>query len=802
VVLILALGMGANTAVFSALDILAFRGLPVRNPEQLVLVRIVHPQGPNGATSSNYVSTAAYENLRDHAHTLSGVATLNGSGGNRSLIATGLGRTESIRVHTSDVSGNYFSVLQVRPQIGRLLLPEDDRTDAPHLVAVLSHAFWEREFARDPAVVGKSVTIENVSFEIIGVTEPGFSGLQIGEPIHVWTPLQTLPLTNPRLGANLRSPTRSWNGLLAIGRLRPGVPLEKASAEVNVVYQNGAADLRPDDSPAERLRNFGRMELEPGSRGFPSDTQAKLTPALRILLFVVVLVQLIACANVAGLSLARLAARQREFAARTALGAGRGRLIRQLLTESLLLVAGGALLGLLFVYWGFVATRAQGLDARPSGPILLFALVLAVGTGILVALIPALNSSRVDLASALKYQSNAVASGGRGRLHPVLVVLQLAISGCLLAGTGYFVRTVQNLQLIDLGFPRENLLMVGVDTPRNYDGKRRTDFARELLEVVGAQPRVKHVTFASTGLLGGGTAQGNITVEGYVPQRDEDMTARFVFAGPDFFATLGLPLLRGRDLAVDDVFPASRTTVQKAVVGAAMARRFFGDLNPIGRQLKWGRAEYEIIGVAKDTKYRSLREENPLVCYIPEPNFAMPVIGLKIRTSESPGALASSIGAVVKQIDPNARVLAPQTIDDVIWRATTEERRVAWGIGAFSILALLLTCLGLYGMLAGNVVQRTKEIGVRMALGGRPVDIVLMIIRRGLVLTGIGCAVGIAAAMALVRVIAARLYGVDAADPITLGGTVVFLAAVAFLASWLPARRATKIDPIIALRAE
>lgn len=801
VMLILAIGIGANTAVFSTLDILLLRPLPVPAPEQLALVQITRLQGPAGGAPSNFVSPAIYERLDGHLQSFTGLVALHGSSGRRSLVPSGFGRSETIRGRASDVSGNYFSVLQVRPFLGRLLLPEDDRSDAPRAVVVLSHGFWETAFGGDRAVVGKSVLIENVSFEIVGVAPPGFSGVKTGEPVEMWTPLQMLPIVNPRIGGNLRA--GGWgNGFLVLGRLRPGISFGQAEAELDVVSQQEMAALRPDVAPADRQRVLGKMGLTPGAGGFGSDVRRKAGPLLSILLTVVVLVQIIACANVASLSLARLASRQRELAARTALGAGRGRIVRQLLTESLLLVSGGALAGLLLVYWGLVAARAQGLDASANGMILLFVLAISVVTGVIVAVVPALRSSRIDLVSALKNQGGGLGGGSGQGLLRAMVVIQLSVSGCLVAGTGYLVRTVQNLQEVDLGFRVENLLLVRVSLPGDYDPIRRGGLAQELLRATAELPGVSHATFSTGGLLGGGISQGPMEVSGYLPRPGEDLTGHYVFIGPDFFEAVGLPLVRGRALAWADVFAEPRPLVQKTVINEAVARRFFAGADPIGRHFNWGPGEYEIVGVAKNTKYRDLREESALVCYVPDGRINSSTIAMQIRATGNPRALAASMAALVNRLDPNARVQTPETIADVMAQATQEERMIATGVGAFSALALLLTALGLYGLLAYNVAQRTREIGVRMALGGRAGDIVALIVKQGVKLVLVGWLVGVVAAVALVRVIASRLYGVSAVDPFTVLGTGCLLGAVALLACWLPARRAAKVDPMVALRCE
>jgi putative ABC transport system permease protein len=798
IVLILGLGIGANTVVFSALEVLVLRSLPVGDPEQLVLLRTVRTAGSAVPLANHWMSYATYEQVRDHADSLSGVAVLNGSRNLRTLIPSGLGRAEPQGVMTSDVSGNYFSLLRIAPALGRLLTPEDDRREAPRAVAVLSHAFWRGTFGGDPGVVGKTVQIETVIFDIVGVAPRGFAGVKIGEPIDVWTPLEMMPAVNPRTGSSLHRP--DWFGLVAIARLQPGVSRDTAATQVNGLYQQQGAALRPQDSPVERARVWGAMDLERGASGFASEMRNRGRPILGILLAVVTLVQLITCANVASLSLAHLASRQRELAARAALGAGRGRLLAQLVTESLLLVGGGVLLGLLMTRWGFSIARSYGVDAQPSGGILLFVLLVSSVTGLIVAVIPALKSSRIDLSSVLKNEAGS-ASGSRQLLQKLLVVVQIAVSGCLLAGTGQFVRTVQNLQQVDVGFPTTGLLLVEIEAARDYTAEGQTALRREVLQAIQTVPGVQHVTFSEHALLNDTITQARVTVPGYVDVPGEDMTVQFASVGPDFFETVGIPVLLGHGRLADRSF-GNHQAAATAVISEAVARRFFGATDPIGRVIRRGGSQYEVVGVAKNTKYRNLRDDAELVCYIPLGGTPARRIGFQIRTIDDTRGLARAIPGIVQRIDPRARMRRVETIEAALARATQEDRMIAASAGGFSLLAMLLTCLGLYGMLAYDVGQRTKEIGVRIALGGRSGAIVALILKQGLQLTGVGAVVGIVAAVMLVRVIENRLYGVSPVDPAIFAVTIAVLVVVACVACWVPARRAATLDPMTALRAE
>ncbi len=797
VVLILGLGIGANIVVFSALEVLVLRSLPVGAPEQLVLLSTTRTAGNSAPIVNNWVSYDTYEHLRHHATPFTGVLALNGSRNLRTLISDS--RSEPLQVTTSDVSGNYFSLLQIAPAIGRLIVPDDNRREAPRAVAVLSDAFWQREFGGDPHVVGRTVQIENVVFEIVGVAPAGFSGVKVGESVDVWTPLEMMPLVSPRFGRSLHRP--DWSGLFAMARLRPEITREAATAQINLLYQQLGAARRPQDSAGEHARAWGTMQLERGASGFDSEMRSRAGPILSILLMAVTLVQMITCANVASLSLARLTSRRREFAARTALGADRSRLLVQLVTESLLLVGGGVVLGLLLMQWGFSIARSYRIDAQPSLEILLFVVLVSSVTGLIVAVMPAFKSTRIDLSSVLKSEPGSATAGSRQVLQKALVVVQIAVAGCLLAGTGQFVRTVENLQAVDVGFPTTGLLLVDIEMTRADAGGRRAVVRDELVRAFAAIPDVQHVTFSQHALLNDTITQARVHVPGYIDVPGEDMTVQFASVGPDFFTTLGIPVLRGHGLLAERS-PDTRQIEPMAVVSEAVVRRFFSGADPLGRVIQRGDSQYRIVGVAKNTKYRDLRDDAEPVCYIAQGRTPSSRIGFQIRTNGDTRAVANAVPAIVLGIDPGIRVRRVETIEAALDRATREDRLIAAIVGGFSILALLLTSLGLCGMLAYDVGQRTKEIGVRIALGGRSGDIIALVLKQGLQLTAIGAVLGLGAAVILVRLIDYRLYGASPVDPMLFAVTIAALLAVACVACWLPARRAAMLDPMNALRAE
>ena len=823
-VLILALGIGSNTAVFTTIDALLLRGLPVRDPEGLVLLSAPGSK----ATGDNPIDSYpyhAFEQFRDHAQSLDGIAAINTS--NRSLIASGFGQTNASDVKLSGVSGNFFSFLGVPASLGRTLTPDDDRKDAPRPVVVLSTAFWRRKFGADPGVLGKTVQIDNVQFAIVGVAGPGFWGVEVGRKIDLWMPIQMYPIMDSGMRPMFEGPMAAKTFAQRImARLRPGVKRPAADAELDLIFRS---DLAAAGISPATLHEYGfsRIELQRGGSGYINGRN-QVSSLLTILMVVVGLVLLVACANVASLLLARTAVRQREFALRMALGSGRWQLIRQLMTESLLLAAIGGLLGLLLAHWGTLALAGympggNALNLSLDRRVVAFAIGVSALAGIFVGLVPALRFSRLDLVSAIKAQAATVAGGSSQRLNKALVTVQIAFSVCLLAGAGLFVHTLENLKNVDVGFNREHMLVAGVAFAKNDTAARRNTLSRDLLATFQGLPGVRGASFCwgGAGLLAGGYARTSyFGVVGYVPRLDEGkLTASCVYAGPHFLQTLGIPLLQGRGIEAADAFPLDRPTgpnaVGEVVVNESFARRFFGGKSPLGRQIHLPDDQtaaivgikptaYSIIGVVKDTKALSLRDDGLLTAYFPCSALPFPpgMIYMELRTENEPLALGPAVRSTFHTVDPTLGNPSIGTIDQGISHSLEQEQMIADAAGTFSLFALLLASLGLYGVLAYNVTQRTREIGVRMALGARAGDIIAIILRQGLGLALVGCAVGTVAAIALEHLVSSRLYGVPAIDPVTFALTPVLLLAVALLACWLPARRATKVDPMIALRAE
>jgi putative ABC transport system permease protein len=816
-VLTLALGIGANTAIFTVINTVLLRSLPVTNPHELVQVAVGVGSGQPNYTFSH----PSYERLRDNGKSLSGLFAAGGVGLKDRLIVPTGGAAETEFVRAQAVSGNFFSVLGTPALLGRTITAEDNRTGDPQAVAVISHHFWQRRFAGDPSVVGRAVTFNDMPFIIVGVMPPQFFGFQPGENPELWWPLQVVPQVdrNSRL-ERLNSEGQRW--LRLMGRLPPGVGRQQAEAELAAVYQRYRDEYlatREVNWPtAERERFLAqKLELLPGHAGW-TGLRGQFRGPLLILMGVVAVVLLIACANVASLLLARAAARQREFSIRNSLGAGRLRLMRQLLTESLLLAALGGLLGILCAQGGTrllqVVMELQSdpvsLSIAPDIRVLLFTTAVALGTGLLFGLAPAWHGSRPDLAGALKGSTGGVMGGaGRQRLLQGLVVGQVALSLALLVGAGLFVRTLQQLKGLDAGFNRGNVVLFNLDFAERPEPARWTAFYQDLLKRLEALPGVRSASLFTQGYLSDNSWTDRVSADGYVAAPGENLDCVGTRVGPEFFATMGTLLLSGREFGpqderpLDSVNPGSRGT---AVISQALARRYFGHANPLGRHIfieHRPEQKFEIVGLVPDAKYLSLREEPLPAFYLPffqEPRG--PFANFALRTRGDPRATMAGLAGVVREVDHTVRVRDVRTMDDMVNRAVRQERLLAQLGGFFSVFALALACLGLYGVLSFAVVQRTREIGLRVALGAQKSDVLSLVIGKGLRLALAGAAIGLVGGLTLTRLVSSLLFGVTATDPATFVAVSILLVIVAFLASYIPARRATKVDPMVALRYE
>jgi len=811
-VLSLALGIGVNAAIFSLLDAVLLKTLPVKQPEQLVFLE---SGAPDFKRSSN-ISYAEFERLRTQEQALAGACFFSYT----MRINTNVGG-QSEAVEGQMVSGGFFAVLGVPAMRGRVLTEADDSESVQQAVAVISHRFWQRRFGANPAVIGQSVNLNGSPFTIIGVTPPDFFGVILGNAPDIFLPSFAGERILPR-----RSRFRDGSLPFILARLNPNLPASQAAAALTLTLQQSR--LAEADSTLEKQQNIQKqtVNLSPAAQGF-SGLRQQYSQPLRLLFAAVALVLLIACANVANLLLARATARRKEIAVRLALGASRFRLIRQLLAESLLLAFLGGATGLLLASWCsglLVAVVASGRNPITSGSqlsvqvsldarVLAFTALVSLLAALLFGLAPAWRATRLELSPVLKDNAGNLSSNGRVRWGHLLVVVQVALSLTLLIGAGLFIRSLSKLKSTDLGFQRENVLLFSVDP--QLIGYRREQIAllyRRMLERLGTVPGVQSVTLARQGLLSGGGTQGSIKVPGHTPPADENsFTGKgggkelnapwFAQVGPRYFETLGMSLLRGRDFTAQD----HETAPKVAVINEAFARYYFGNQDPLGQHVDRGNdGEVEIIGLVKDAKAISIQEQTPRTFYVPllqDPG-AWRETTFQLRTVGEPTNLAHTIRSVVQEIEPNLSLFRVRTLAEQVDESIGQERLVTTLASLFGVLALLLTCAGLYGVLSYSVSQRTAELGLRIALGAQSRDVLRLVIKQGMGFVLLGTVIGMAASLALTRLLTNLLYGVNATDPLTFGSVPVLLSVIALLACWFPARRATKVDPLVALRCD
>jgi predicted permease len=837
-VLSLALGIGANTAIFSLIDAVLLKTLPVDNPQQLVLLSWASQgwaddvlngiagntnQDKSGRMTSSSFPYPTYEQISARNDVFSSVLAL---AGNSSELNVGYNGQPG-RADGELVSGTFFSTLGVQPALGRTLIPDDDRIGASP-AAVISYGYWKARFGGDSAVVGRAITVNSVPFKIIGVLPPEFYGVQPGRAVDVWLPLHAQPLVEPRwwtpeasqaYGTGSLFEVRNQWWVVVIGRLKAGISEQQARTDSEIILQQTIA---PNVQRSTKPENLPHVESQPASKGL-SYLRTEFSKPLFILMTVVALVLLIACANAANLLLARAAFRQKEIALRLAIGAGRGRLVRQLLTESVLLAGVGGLLGLLLAFWStdvLLAFMSSGrepihLSVTPDPRVLGFTATVSVLTGILFGLLPALRSSRLDLTPALKESGREFAagmtSGQRGMrfgLGKGLVVTQVALSVLLLIGAGLFVRTLTNLQNLNAGFNQRNLLLFGIDpTQDGYQGERLATFYRELDRRVEKLPSVLAVGSSQGTLIGGGVSILRTQIPGFTPkpgQNTDEVASHVNWVGPGFFETLGIPLVLGRTIGDGDTAESSKV----AVVNQQFVREFLGGGNPIGRRLGFGDKKIssgvQIVGVAGDAKYSDLRQTVPATLYLPyKQNLKMlGPMHFEVRTAGNPMNLASAVRREARDMDRNLALFEVNTQVEQINQSLFQERLFARLTSFFGALAAVLACVGIYGIMAFAVTRRTREIGIRMALGASRREISGMVLREASLPVGIGIAIGTLLALGSARLIATLLYGLTPTDPLTLATAILLMTAAAALAAHLPSRRASKVDPMLALRHE
>ena len=807
-VLSLALGIGANTSIFSVVNAALLRPLPVTEPDRLVFVY-------NGSRESPYSvsSYPDYIDYRDKNDVFSDLLTYS------SIVMSARADDQTDLLSGSIVSGNFFDALGVRAELGRTFLPEEDRTPNTHPVAVISHGLWQRRFGSDPGIAGQQLTLNGHQFTIVGVAPSGFEGPEVLETNDIYVPMMMQALVRPPRGgfSGDMNPDllgrRGSRWLRIIGRLKPGVTREQAQAGMTAL----AAALEQ----AYPNENSNRVAtVYPVSKVDPQ-AYSQLVSVAGLLLAVVAIVLLIACANVANLLLARASARKKEIAVRLALGASRSRLVRQLLTESVLLSLAGGVVGLLLALWTIdllkTATPASGifsftLDYHLDGRVLAFAFGLSLATGIIFGLAPALQASRPDLVPALKDEVGLVAQGrARLSLRNLLVVAQVALSLVLLIGAGLFLRSLKNAQDIDPGFEADKILnaQLNINLLR-YTKAQGQEFYRQVIERVEALPGVESASLARVVPMSGSGRTTSILIEGQEAREDNFRSegsgtqesansATSNVVGPKYFQTMGISLVRGRDFGPQDKEGAPLVIV----VTEAFARRYFEDQDPLGRRVSFRGAQgpwSQIVGVVRDGKYRTLGESARATVYQPLAQNHETGMALHVRAKGKPASLAESVRREVQSLEPNLAVTNIESMSDVLSASLFAARMGAVLLGIFGVLALLLAAVGLYGVMSYSVARRTREIGIRMALGAGTGSVLRLVLKEGMMLVGGGLAAGLIVAAGMTRLLASFLYGVSPLDAITFVAIPITLALVALLANYLPARRATKVDPIEALR--
>ena len=800
-VLTLALGIGANTAIFSFINAMLMRTLPVHWPDELVL--ITPANDGNGDLGFSY---PLYEAVRDENRTLAAIFVRAGGAMNVSVD----GQAEIAPNGGQYVSGSYFSTLGVEAFAGRTFTPAEDKVPGQNPVAVISYSYWKRRFAVRPSAVGKTIYLNGIPFTIIGVTPPRFFGIEVGRSPDITVPMTMYPQLNSG-STELSNPGSWW--LAAMARLRPGVSAEQATADLSAIFEHY---LEARGFPTGFRAEGSRVKLYPGAWGL--SPRSKTARFAILLMTLVGLVLLIACTNVANLLVARGAARQKEIALRLSIGAGRGRLIRQMITESLLLALLGGAAGFLFVSWGTqgllkLVPEEVSLDLSPDTRVFVFTAGISFLAGVLFGLMPAFRATRISLVQGLQ---GGVRQGqtqsSPNRLRNGLVVSQVMLSMVLLFVGGLFTHSLKELLSVDLGFHPEHVLVLSVDpTLIGYQGPRLVDLYRDLLEHTRTVPGVTSVSLSRGGLVTRATWGSIVSVPGYTPGPGEVMASLFNPVDPDFFRTAGIPILLGRDFRDQD----NETAPKVAIIDETFARQFFGEQNGVQRALgqtiglgvDQNLGQFQIVGVVKDSKQRRIDEPPVRVVYFPFlqadlPPSLMGHMTIEVRTASEPAAMTNAIRQELLAVENNLPIFGVKTLTQQVHESLEGERMFAWLASLFGLLALLLASVGLYGVIAYSTTRRTAEIGVRIALGAHRRDVMAMVLKEALRLTAIGVVIGLALAPAVGRVVSSMLYGVSAADPLTILGASVLIFVAAALAAFLPARRAMRIDPIGALRYE
>ncbi|MBZ5505444.1 MAG: ABC transporter permease [Acidobacteriia bacterium] len=833
--LTLALGIGANTAIFSLIDAVVFRSMPISDPEHMVFLEWHANHGPQTVTywgfgdcednsdgpnpSGCSLPLPFFKEIQKQGTVFSHVAAYTG---NQQLDLSGNGPARMIR--SQFVSGDYFGTIGIHAHLGRLFLESDDTPDASP-VTILNYGFWQSAFGGSPSAIGKTIRLNGTVFTIIGVTEPKFDALTLSNKFEMWVPLAKHSLLAPPMVLNAgREQMDSW-WLVLVARIKPGIPVTQAQEAISLLFRN---EMLKGDKPIFKAENEPRIRLGTATQGFGGSQEDTLRP-LYVMMLCVGVVLLIACANVAGLLLARSAARQREMAVRLALGAKRGRLVLQMLTESLLLSTGGGALGLLLAVWGARALTIMVSDPASNQPafsahvdwrVLAFTAGISILTGIVFGLAPALRGSDIGLASSLKSGnggSSAAPSGGRRiTLGGALVAVQMALAIVVLVTAGLLIRTLSNLKNLNPGFDTHNVLLFGID-PRlaGYKGQQVDNLFHNLQNKFSAVPGVTSASYSWMPLLSGGLNTQSFHRPGAPRESKDHVEADSLPIGPGFFSTMHVPFLNGRDFTQADYAVATGNTGDKpgsqptpVIVNQEFVRKYFPGRNPIGE--RFADAEpiehdqprdpgYTIVGVVADAKYNRLRREI-------KPTFYSPQVGgdafFELRSAVDPLTLVPTIKRLVNSENEDLALFRIATQTQAIDRQVSSERITAELASFFGLLALVLACLGLYGLLSYEVTRRTREIGIRMAIGAQSHNVVRLVLTKAVGLILSGAAVGIVVSLAVTRLLTSFLFGVKAGDPGTLIAVAALLGLVALVACYIPARRATRVDPLVALRYE
>jgi predicted permease len=809
----LALGIGANAAIFSLFHQMLLRPLPVPEPNRLV--NLAAPGPKPGSQSCNQAGDCdvvfSYPMFRDlqRGHTV-----FTDVAAHRLFDANLSYRNQTMNGEGVLVSGSYFPVLAIQPALGRLLTPQDDRKLGESTVVVLSHAYWRSRFDQNPNVVDETLIVNGQHLTIVGVAPEGFEGTTLGARPQIYVPITLRGTMEPGFN-RFHNRQTYWAYLFA--RLRPGITIDEAHSQMNVLYRGIINDV---EAPLQRgmsdqtMARFRAKPLgvEPGARGQSSVDSEARTPLL-ILLSVTGLVLLIACANIANLLLARAAARASEMAIRLSIGASRWHLIGQLLTESLLLAVLGGIAGLLVARWtlDFIfsilpADAAASLLVEIDPQVLLFAGAVTIATGLLFGLFPALHSTRPDLLSTLKGQAGQPGGAKSAqRFRATLATTQIAISMALLVCAGLFTKSLLNVSRVELGIDIDNLLTFAVSPELNgYSPERSKQLFERLEDQLAAQPGVRSVTSALVPALAGSNWGSDVAVEGFKSGPDIDSNSRFNEIGPDYFRTMGISLLAGREFTRSDTLGSPKV----AIVNEAFAKKFNLGRDVVGKRIGSGggngsKLDTQIVGFAKDAKYSEVKDAVPPIFFLPyRQDDRVGAMTFYVRTSLAPEQVLQSVNRVVATIDPNLPVENLRTMPQQVRDNVFLDRMISMLSAGFAALATLLAAVGLYGVLAYTVTQRTREIGLRMALGAAPGRVRAMVLRQVAVMTVIGGAIGLLAAVWAGRTAQAVLYEIEGHDPIVLAVSTILLAIVALGAGFLPAHRASKVDPMLALRYE